>query len=145
MSEELLVGSVHLGEVGHVGQENLRSREHSFSIARGTEDWGTYVDLDNLGNAGTSSVQDGLDVVAASLGQDTDVALDQVGRGVSGNLAGDEDHSIGTDGLGLLCVSLLHDSLRAFDCLVLRTEPCRVHAGKAQSTTAALDCDAGWD
>jgi len=61
----------------------------------------TYVDLDDLGNAGSGGVQDGFDVVAAGLGLLADVALDQVGRGVGGNLAGDEDLAVGADGLGL--------------------------------------------
>jgi hypothetical protein len=61
----------------------------------------TYVDLDDLVNAGTSGKQNSLDVIAAGLGQDADVALDEVGGGVSGDLAGDEDLAVGADGLGL--------------------------------------------
>lgn len=63
--------------------------------------WGTYVDLDDLGHGGTGGVEDGLDVVAAGLGQLADVALDQVGGGVGGDLAGDKDLAVGADGLGL--------------------------------------------
>lgn len=60
----------------------------------------THVDLDDLGNAGTGGGQDSLDVVAADLGLVADVALNQVGGGISGDLAGDEDLAIGADGLG---------------------------------------------
>jgi hypothetical protein len=62
---------------------------------------GTYVDLDDLGNVGAGGVKDGLDVVAAGLGQLADVTLDQVGRGVGRDLTGDEDLAVGADGLGL--------------------------------------------
>lgn len=61
----------------------------------------THVDLDNLGNAGAGGGDDGLDVVAAGLGQDSDVALNQLASGVGGDLARDEDLAIGADGLGL--------------------------------------------
>lgn len=61
----------------------------------------TYVHLDDLFNAGPSGSQDSLDVVTAGLGLDANVALDQVGGGISRDLAGDEDLTIGTDGLGL--------------------------------------------
>lgn len=89
---------------------------------------GTYVDLDDLGNARTGSIQDGLDVVAAGLGLDADVALDQVGRGVGGDLAGDEDLAVGTDGLGLWCVSILHVfTFNVFDGLVSMS---RVESGR---------------
>lgn len=62
----------------------------------------TYVDLDDLGNAGAGCGHNGLDVVAAGLGQLADVTLDKVGVGVGGNLAGDKDLAVGADGLGLL-------------------------------------------
>jgi hypothetical protein len=61
----------------------------------------TYIDLDDLVHAGASSGQDSLDVIAANLCLGADVALDQVGGGVSGDLARDEDLTVGTDGLGL--------------------------------------------
>jgi hypothetical protein len=61
----------------------------------------THVNLDDLGDVGTGSGQDSLDVVAADLGLLADVTLDQVGGGVGGDLAGDEDLAVGTDGLGL--------------------------------------------
>lgn len=61
----------------------------------------TYIDLDDLFHAGTSSGQDSLDVIAANLSLLADVALDQVRGGVSGDLAGDEDLAVGADGLGL--------------------------------------------
>ena len=48
----------------------------------------THVDLDDLGNAGTGGGQDSLDVVAADLGLVADAALNQVGGGISGDLAG---------------------------------------------------------
>lgn len=67
----------------------------------------THVDLDDLGNAGTGSGQDSLDVVAADLGLLADVTLDQVGGGISGDLAGDEDLAVSADGLGLWAVSCL--------------------------------------
>lgn len=66
-----------------------------------------YVNLDDLGNAGAGSLKDGLDVVAASLGLDANVALDQVGRGVGRDLAGDEDLAVGADGLGLWSVNIM--------------------------------------
>lgn len=110
--EELLVGGVHLREVGHVSQEDLRESapHHSPSIVLLV----TYVDLDDLGNAGTGGVQDGLDVVAAGLGQLADVTLDQVGRGVGGDLAGDEDLAVGADGLGLWWVNWVFSDIRAW-------------------------------
>lgn len=63
--------------------------------------WITHIDLDDLGDGGTSGVQDSLDVVAADLGLLADVALDEVTGGVSGDLAGDEELAVGADGLGL--------------------------------------------
>lgn len=66
-----------------------------------------YVNLDDLGNAGAGSLKNGLDVVAAGLGLDANGALDQVGRGVGGNLAGDENLAVGADGLGLWCVNII--------------------------------------
>lgn len=61
----------------------------------------THIDLDDLGHAGAGGSQDGLDVVAADLGLVADVALNQVGGGISGDLAGNENLAVGTDGLGL--------------------------------------------
>lgn len=81
MGEELLIGSVHLGEVGHISEED--------------------VDLDDLVNTGPGSVQNGLDVIAAGLCLFADVALDEVAGSISGNLAGDEELAVGTDSLGL--------------------------------------------
>ena len=102
--EELLVGGVHLGEVGHVSQEDLDTSAPRYLLVV-VFFRAAYVDLDDLGHAGAGGVQDGLDVVAAGLGQLADVALDQVGRGVGGDLAGDEDLAVGADGLGLRWVS----------------------------------------
>lgn len=71
----------------------------------------TYIDLDNLRHARSGRSHDSLDVVAAGLGQDIDAALDQVARGISGDLAGDEDLAIGADSLRLFYASvpcLLH-------------------------------------
>jgi hypothetical protein len=79
--EELLIGSVHLGKVGHIGQEDVH--------------------LDDLGHLGAGGGQDGLDVVAAGLSQVADVAGDEGAGGVGGDLAGDEDLAVGADGLGL--------------------------------------------
>lgn len=81
MHEELLIGSVHLGKVGHIGQEDVH--------------------LDDLGHLGAGGGQDGLDVVAAGLSQVADVAGDEGAGGVGGDLAGDEDLAVGADGLGL--------------------------------------------
>jgi hypothetical protein len=61
----------------------------------------THIDLDDLVNAGSGSVQNGLDVVAAGLCLFADVALDEVAASVSGDLAGDEELPVGTDSLGL--------------------------------------------
>jgi hypothetical protein len=81
VGEELLISSVHLGEVGHISEEDI--------------------DLDNLVDAGPGSVNNGLDIVAAGLCLFADVALDEVAGSVSGDLAGDEELAVGTDGLGL--------------------------------------------
>lgn len=61
----------------------------------------TYIDLNNLRHAGSSSSDNSLDVVAAGLGQDTDVTLDQVAGGIGGDLAGNEELAVGADSLGL--------------------------------------------
>lgn len=61
----------------------------------------THVNLDDLGDVGTGSGQDSLDVVTADLGLLANVTLDQVGGGIGGDLAGDEDLAVGADGLGL--------------------------------------------
>lgn len=108
VGEELLVGGVHLSEVGHVSQEDLLPSvlNHQQSASA------TYVDLDDLGDAGAGSGNDGLDVVAAGLGQLADVALDEVGGGISGDLAGDEDLAVGADGLGLFGLSVSSFFLR---------------------------------
>lgn len=99
VNEELLVGGVHFGEVGHVSKEDLWLL---VEFHHGMEMTGlTHVDLDDLGHAGSSGGQDGLDVVTADLGLVADVTLDQVGGGISGDLAGDEDLAVGADGLGL--------------------------------------------
>lgn len=103
--EELLVGGVHLGEVGHVSQEDLDPSAPQHLLVVLSLFRVAYVDLDDLGHAGAGGVQDGFDVVAAGLGQFADVALDQVGRGVGGDLARDEDLAVGADGLGLWWVS----------------------------------------
>lgn len=79
--KELLVGSIHLGEVSHIRQEN--------------------VDLDDLGDVRARGAQDRGDVVAAGLGEFADVAGHQGAGGVGGDLAGDEDLAVGADGLGL--------------------------------------------
>lgn len=108
MGEELLVGGVHLGEVGHVSEEDLQTPltlNTSGRHCRG-KDTKTYVDLDNLLHARSGSFHDSLDVVAAGLGQLADVTLDRVGGGVVGDLAGDEDLAVGADGLGLFGVSI---------------------------------------
>lgn len=81
VGEELLIGSVHLGEVGHISEED--------------------VDLEDLVNTGPGSVQNGLDVIAAGLCLFADVALDEVAGSISGNLAGDEELAVGTDSLGV--------------------------------------------
>lgn len=60
-----------------------------------------YINLNDLANAGSGSGDDGLDVVAAGLGQSADVAFDEVSGGVGGDLAGDVDCAVGADGLGL--------------------------------------------
>jgi hypothetical protein len=61
----------------------------------------THIDLDNLVDAGPGSVKNGLDIVAAGLCLFADVALDEVAGSVSGDLAGDKELAVGTDGLGL--------------------------------------------
>lgn len=101
VGEELLVCSVHLSEVGHVSEEDLCFLSASIVLNVRQTERKAYVDLDNLGHAGTSSVKDSLDVVTAGLGQDANVALDKVGRGIGGDLAGDEDLAVGTDSLRL--------------------------------------------
>ena len=70
----------------------------------------TYVNLNDLRHAGTSSSQDSLDVIAADLGLVTDAALDQGGRGIGGDLTGDKDLAVGSDSLGLFIVSLVLSS-----------------------------------
>lgn len=79
--KELLIGSIHLSKVGHVSEE--------------------HVDLDDLGHLGAGSGQNGLDVVAAGLGEFADGAGDEGAGGVGGDLAGDEDLAVGADCLGL--------------------------------------------
>lgn len=81
MHKELLIGRIHLGKVGHIRQKDI--------------------DLDNLGHFRTGGLEDGIDVVAASLGELANVTLDQGAGGVGGNLAGDEDLAVGADSLGL--------------------------------------------
>lgn len=81
MHKELLIGSVHLGKVGHISQEDI--------------------DLDDLGHLGPGGAQDGLDVVAAGLGLLADGAGHQGAGGVGGDLARDEDCAVGADCLGL--------------------------------------------
>lgn len=79
--EPLLVLSVHLGKVTHVGEE----------------DGG----LDNLGDGGARLLDDSLDVLAALgrlLGNGT---LDEGAVRLQGNLAGAVDRRRGLDGLGL--------------------------------------------
>jgi hypothetical protein len=118
VNEELLVSSVHLSKVGHISQEDLGKKSRSAKrppnlcillpskaetintiiIGLGNK---TYIDLDNLVHAGTSGGQDSLDVIAANLCLGADVALDQVGGSIGGDLAGDEDLAVGADGLGL--------------------------------------------
>lgn len=56
MHKELLIGSVHFGEIGHVCQED--------------------VDLDDLGDVGAGSGQDCVDIVAAGLSELADGASD---------------------------------------------------------------------
>lgn len=68
---------------------------------KGRKESYTYIDLDDLVNAGASSIDNSLDIIAASLGQVANVSGDKISRGVSGDLTGDEDLAIGTDGLGL--------------------------------------------
>lgn len=80
--KELLIGSVHLRKVGHIGQEDI--------------------DLDDLGHLGPGGGQDRLDVVAAGLGLLADGAGHKGAGGVGRDLAGDEDCAIGADCLGLL-------------------------------------------
>lgn len=79
--KELLIGSIHLREIGHIGQK--------------------YIDLDDLGHVGARGGQDRLDVVAAGLGEFANGAGDQGARGVGGDLARDEDLAVGADCLGL--------------------------------------------
>lgn len=107
MDEELLVGGVHFGEVGHVSKEDLVSLAWTIPRNPSRLIGVTHVDLDDLGHAGTGGGQDSLDVVAADLGLLADVTLNQVGGGISGDLAGDEDLAVGADGLGLWAVSCL--------------------------------------
>lgn len=61
----------------------------------------THIDLDDLAHARASRLNDGLDVVAAGLGQVANVTGDEVSRGIGGDLAGDEDLAVGTNSLGL--------------------------------------------
>lgn len=61
-----------------------------------------YINLEDLLDAGTSSLNNSLDVVAASLGHLGDTAGDELGLGVEGDLTRDEDLAVGFDGLGLL-------------------------------------------
>lgn len=113
MREPLGVGLVHLGEVGHVGEEDLyvmgqhipqlysidSSNEVGLGGGEGKEK--TYVHLNSLLNARPSGLQHGSDVLAALLGLLADVALDQVAVDVGGDLARDEDLAVGLDGLRL--------------------------------------------
>lgn len=116
MGEEFLIGSIHLREVGHIRQEDLQYRQPSPTsvycdiISRkprescpGKNEWErrTYVHLNDLLHAGPGRVEDGLDVVAASLGLDADAALDELRGRVCGDLAGDEDLAVCAHGLGL--------------------------------------------
>lgn len=84
MGEELLVGSVHLSEVVHGGDED--------------------VDLDDALEGGAGSREDGGEVLAALLSELADVVLLK-GEDLAGwegwNLAGAVDGSWGLDGLGV--------------------------------------------
>lgn len=126
VDEELFVGGIHFGEVGHVGDEDLSIALLAYHITflsagnsspsappphhpptsrnpqRKREREGrTYINLNNLLNARPGGRQDSPDIVAARLGLVADGALDQVRRGVRGDLAGHEDLAVGADGLGL--------------------------------------------
>lgn len=59
------------------------------------------VDLDNLLNSGSSSSQDGLEVLDARSRLLLDGALHQVTLSITGNLAGTVDGAGGLNGLGL--------------------------------------------
>lgn len=61
----------------------------------------TYVNLDDLLHATSSSIQNSLDVITACLGLVANRALDQSSRGVCGDLTRDEDLAVCADGLGL--------------------------------------------
>lgn len=62
----------------------------------------TYIHFNDLLHARAGSFDDGLDVVAAGLGLVADAALDELGRGVCGDLARDEDLAVCAHGLGLV-------------------------------------------
>lgn len=84
MRKELLISSVHLGEVVHGGDED--------------------VDLDDALEGGTGGLEDGGEVLAALLGELPDVVLLE-GENLAGwerrDLAGAVDGGWGLDGLGV--------------------------------------------
>lgn len=81
MGEPLLVLGVHVGKVGHVGQEN--------------------VDLDHTADVGAGGLEDALEVGDAGLGLVADGALDQRPVWVGRDLARAVDCRGRLDGLGL--------------------------------------------
>lgn len=110
MRKELFVRAVHLGEVGHIRQEDLTilapdtpNTKHQTSRTSRTNRTRkkTYINLDDLLHATSRSVQNSLDVITAHLGLVANRALDQVRGSVCGNLARDEDLAVCADGLGL--------------------------------------------
>lgn len=65
----------------------------------------THIDLDDLLHAGVGGGQDSLDVGAASPGQVTNAALNQLAVFIGGDLTGNKDLAVGADSLGLWIVS----------------------------------------
>lgn len=79
VGEKLLILRIHLGEVRHVIEEDI--------------------DTDDLANGRSGGIEDGLDVVTASLGLGCDVTLDKAAVLVRGDLAREENLAICLDGL----------------------------------------------
>lgn len=65
---------------------------------------GTHIDTDDLANGRSGGIEDGLDVVTASLGLGCDVTLDKAAVLVRGDLAREENLAICLDGLRLYFV-----------------------------------------
>jgi hypothetical protein len=110
----LLILAVHLCEVGHVGNEDLRSAlqmsaywprdckgAHHGVTTNSSSREKTYTNSHHLVHTAAGRFEDGFQIAAALGRLLGDGALDQVALGVSGDLAGTPDLAGGFDGLAV--------------------------------------------